>query len=423
MITTSNIPSHQFSVWLVQAIRKMLAPLDLTYSLVVEEVVYVVVVVCFALFFSWVLRRLLFWGAERLKFGRQKGKTAILHYRHLLRSCSHVVSPIVILVMLPFAFNGETALYRLIHTAVVIYMVIVIAVALSAVVNFGWERYNSRENTKNLPLAGIRNLSVGLVWIIALIIIGSAILGKSPAALLTGLGAFATVLMLIFKDSILGFVAGMQLSQNDMVRLGDWIVVPSTIANGIVVDMSLSTVKVRNWDNTIVMLPPYSLVSTSFQNWRGMSNSGSRLISQSVIFTADSVVEASPELLQSIEHIQGMENFISKVRGSGQFYDNGIASVNGTIQSNLGLYRAYMCHYLLSHQLVDKSQQILVRIMPIDGNGVPLQIYCYTATDWTVYEAVQSEIIEHTLSVAPKFELHLYSAPSNEVVEKIIAAR
>ncbi len=420
MIALSNIPTHQLAQWLLQSIRGVLHTLGLPNNHVVEDVVYVAIVAVLALFLAWFIRRGVLFITQRLKFKVLKRKVAVQHYRHLLQRCSHIVSPLVILGMLPFAFGGQSTLYRIVHTLVVAYLIISISIALGAIINFIWERFNARENTKNLPLAGIRNLCVGIVWIVSVIIIGSVVLDKSPVALLTGLGAFATVLMLIFRDSILGFVAGLQLSQNDMVRIGDWIVVPSTIANGIVEDMSLSTVKVRNWDNTIVMLPPYTLVSTSFQNWRGMTDSGSRLISRSVVFTVDSVVAASDALLQTIEPLPGMQEFINRVNVSGQYYDGSVAGVNGTAQSNLGLFRAYMCGYLLEHQQVDSSQQILVRIMPIDGSGVPLQIYCYTSTNWTIYEAVQSEIMEHLLTMAPHFGLQPYSAPSNEDIRSLV---
>lgn len=414
MFLATNIPMHRFAGWLLHAIQKALDFIGVPENGDVEEAVYTIVVAVLAMFLAWLIRRLVLLSTQRLRFGRKlRGRNTAVQYQRLFRRCSHLVSPLVLLGLLPFVFNGDAFFIRIFYICADIYLIVTVSIALSAVVNFVWERYNTRENTKNLPLAGIRNLCVGIVWIVSGIIIGSVILDKSPTVLLTGLGAFATVLMLIFRDSILGFVAGIQLSQNDMVRIGDWIVVPSTIANGIVVDMSLSTVKVRNWDNTIVMLPPYTLVSTSFQNWRGMSDSGCRLMSRSVTFSVESVVTVSDTLLQSVGDIPEMQDFISRVKDSGQYYDGEIASVNGTMQSNLGLFRAYVCGYLLRHQLISKSQQILVRIMPVDGNGVPMQIYCYTSTNWTIYEAVQSEVMEHVFVMASQFQLRVYSAPSS----------
>ena len=416
MITLSNIPTHQLAQFLLQAVRDMLAVAGLSENSLLEESVYTVLVVALALSLSWIVRMLILFVVGRLKLLRGRGKAVAMHYQKLLRHCIHIVSPLVILALLPFAFNGITPFSRIIHVGAMIYLIVTFAIAISAGVNFAWERFNVRGNTRNLPLAGIRNLCIGIVWAISAIVIGSVMLDKSPVALLTGLGAFATVLMLVFRDSILGFVAGLQLSQNDMVRIGDWIVVPSTIANGIVEDMSLSTVKVRNWDNTIVMLPPYTLVSTSFQNWRGMSDSGSRLISRSVTFCIDSVTSVTDDVITEVSALLDMQKYIERVKATGQYYDNGLACVNGTLQSNLGLFRAYMCQYLLHHPQVNTAEQILVRIMPMDDRGVPLQIYCYTSTDWTVYEAVQSEILEHLIVAAQNFGLQPYSTPSSEDV-------
>lgn len=419
MITVSLIPSHQVATWLLSTIRNMLNHIGLSHDEHIEEIIYVAAIVGVALLLGWVIRKIILWFTRKIVAWRHTEIGDSLLNHHILQRCSHIIPPLVILGLLPFAFDSSSTLLHLFRIGVVIYLIITITVAINAVIGFIWERYNARENTKNLPLAGIRNLCIGIVWIISAIVIGSVLIGKSPAVLLTGLGAFATVLMLIFKDSILGFVAGIQLSQNDMVRIGDWIVVPSTIANGIVTDMSLTAVKVQNWDNTIVTLPPYTLVSTSFQNWRGMSDSGYRLISRSVIFDVDSVVPASDEMIAGIASLPGMQQFINKVKTSGQFYDPGLACVNGTTQTNLGLLRAYMCHYLLNHPLIGTDQQILVRIMTPDANGMPLQIYCYTTTAWTAYEAVQSEIFEHIAAVAPKFGLRLYNAPSGLDVKSL----
>lgn len=415
------IPSHQVAAWLISHIRNLLNHLGLAGDKTIEEVIYVAAIVLFALFLGWVIRRIILWGTRRIVALKKTKFTTELLQQRVLTRCSHIIPPMVILGLLPFAFDSTSVLLTIFRTCVIIYLIVAITMAINKIITFIWMRYDERENTKNLPLAGIHNVCVGIVWIISVIVIGSVILDKSPMALLGGLGAFATVLMLVFKDSILGFVAGIQLSQNDMIRIGDWIVVPSTIANGIVVDMSLTAVKVQNWDNTIVTLPPYTLVSTSFQNWRGMSESGHRLISRAVYFDVDSVTAASAELIQSVGSLPNMEAYIAKVTESGQFYDPALATVNGTLQTNLGLFRAYMCEFLLNHPLVANDQQILVRIMTPDASGYPLQIYCYTTTAWTAYEAVQSEIFEHIAAIAPKFNLRLFNNPSGMDMRSLAA--
>ncbi len=187
-------------------------------------------------------------------------------------------------------------------------------------------------------------------------------------------------------------------------------------------DVSLTAVKVQNWDNTIVTLPPYTLVSTSFQNWRGMSQSGCRQICRSVIFDSYYVKSCTPELIEKVTQLHPeMKAFVDKSKAAGGKvnYDPGLAVVNGTTETNLGLFRAYMCQYLLNHPLIVKDQQILVRVMVPTGIGIPLQLWCFTTTAWTAYEAVQSEIFEHIASVCQDFDLQLFNYPSGVDVETV----
>ena len=207
-----------------------------------------------------------------------------------------------------------------------------------------------------------------------------------------------------------------------MLRVGDWIVVPSTIANGIVIDVNLTAVKVQNWDNTIVTLPPYTLVSTSFQNWRGMTESGCRQIARSVIIDSDTIVPATKEM---ISEITGKYTIIKakkdKIDSLGHNdYSPGLAVVNGTNQTNLGLFRAYMCQWLLNNPAIRSDEQILVRLMPPTGEGIPLQIWCFTATtNFTAYEAIQSAVFEHVAITAIDFGLRLFNDPSGTDVTTV----
>ncbi len=415
------IPSHKVAAWLLTHIDGFLGSIGLESDHTTEEVIYVGVIVGVALALGWVIRKIILFVSRKWVALHDSEISRSLIDQRVLTHCSHVIPPLVILGLIPFAFEETSRLLHIIEVVLQVYTVIVIAIAINAVLTFIWTRYDQQENTKNLPLNGILNVAKGVVWIIVAIVSVSVILDKSPAVLLTGLGAFAAALMLIFKDSILGFVAGIQLSQNDMLRVGDWIVVPSTIANGIVVDVSLTAVKVQNWDNTIVTLPPYTLVSTSFQNWRGMSDSGYRLISRSVIFDNDSIKPCDETLLGSITaKYPEIANYVNKLKSSGKNdYDPGLATVNGTIETNLGLFRAYMCQYLLNHPLIGTDQQILVRIMVPTGEGMPLQIYCYTTTAWTAYEAVQSQIFEHVAVACGDFGLKLYNSPSGQNIESL----
>ena len=338
--------------------------------------------------------------SRTMKINRQ-----VISY-HFITGCSHIIPPLLMLVALN-VFDDYTKLSPILIRLLNVYFIISVAMCASAILSLLWLRYDSTKNTKNLPLKGLRNVGNGIIWILASIVAISELIDKSPAVLLTGLGAFAAALMLIFKDSILGFVAGIQLSQNDMLRVGDWIVVPATIANGVVEDVSLSVVKIRNWDNTIVMLPPYTLVSTSFQNWRGMSEKKVRQIIASVLVDNSSIRNCD---LEFVKHITDNCPEMIKFVDTEHYYGEGVAPINGTTETNLGLFRAYLCNYLYMHNMIDNESQILVRLLSPTDNGIPLQVYCYSkTTDWAAFEAVKSEIIEHVMMQCPIFGITIYT--------------
>ena len=408
------IPSHRVATWLLNTIDTFLDSIGLEKDRTIEEIIYIAAIVGVALLIGWLVRRGILLIARKIVQTRKSEVSREILKQRIPSKCSHIIPPLVILGLLPFAFDHSSPLLHAFQISLYIYTFIISAIAINTVLTFMWTRFDAHENAKNLPLKGILNVCKGIVWIIVVIISIAALVDKSPVALLTGLGAFAAVLSLIFKDTLLGFVAGIQLSQNDMLRVGDWIVVPSTIANGIVIDVSLTAVKVQNWDNTIVTCPPYTLVSTSFQNWRGMSESGCRQIARSVIFDSYYVKPLDSELISSIvEKYPMLKPFVAKTQEAKKpTYDPGLAVVNGTLETNLGLFRAYMCQYLLNHPLIRTDQQILVRVMVPSGIGIPLQIWCFTTTAWTAYEAVQSEIFEHIASVCSDFGLRLFNYPS-----------
>ena len=403
-----GFPTHGVILRFVTGISAFLSKMGVSNYPILEELIYVVIIILLSLALGWVVRLVVLFFIKRVIRLRKFEIGQELIKQKIFSKVSNIVPPAVSLGLISFAFvSNDSLILRAFIVLIKISLSLTIGVAISAILNFMWNSYDNRRNDKNHPLRGVLIVAQGLVWIVIAIITVSNLLGKSPTVLLTGLGAFAAALMLIFKDSILGFVAGVQLSQNDMLRVGDWIIVPSTIANGIVEDVSLTVVKIRNWDNTLVMLPPYTLVSTSFQNWRGMVESNVWLISQNVIIDVRSVVNSSEVLENEIleKHSQ-LKEFIE----NNSRYQGGIVAVNGTNETNLGLYRAYLCTYLITHPMVSKHHQMFVTLLDSTPKGQPLQIYCYAATtDWAIYEAVKSEIMEHAIAIAPQFKLLVYS--------------
>jgi small-conductance mechanosensitive channel len=237
-----------------------------------------------------------------------------------------------------------------------------------------------------------------VLFFIGAILIVAILFDKSPSTLLTGLGASAAVLMLVFKDSILGFVAGVQLSQNNMIRIGDWIQLPDGSANGTVEEITLNTVKVRNWDNTITTIPPYNLVSGPFKNWRGMSESGGRRVDKMIYLDVDSIGFCSEE---SVAEIKARVPLMQEWKGGSE------------PPTNSQLYRVYIDLYLRQHPVVAKNLDLIVAQREHGQFGVPIEVYFFlTEKTWRKYEDIQSDIFDHLITMAPEFRLHLFQRPS-----------
>lgn len=405
------IPSHKLASWLLACVGSLLDTIGVSHDRSVEEMVYIFAVCLIAVTFGWLVRHVILLIVNNTVAVRHSTVGLELRQRHTLSHCSHIIPPVVILCLMPFAFRQDSHALDVIMKMAWIYTSVTVAIAVNSVFTFIWAHYDEHKNTKKLPLRGVLNIAKGIVWGIAVIVSVSIVVDRSPVALLTGLGAFAAALLLVFRNSILGFVAGIQLSQNDMLRVGDWIVVPSTIANGIVTDVSLSVVKIRNWDNTTVMLPPYTLVSTSFQNWRGMKEVGLRQIEQSLLVDVSSVSEADAAMLERVTaRFALMREFIG-MAGKTEGYDSCLPE--GSLTTNLGLFRAYVTLYLRANSHIAGEQRIMVRLMPQQPAGIPLQIFCYVNTTvWSEFSAIQSMIFEHFIAVAPIFGIVIYNYPS-----------
>ena len=262
---------------------------------------------------------------------------------------------------------------------------------LNVLLNATYELLNSKVKYKKTPLKGVFQIMQIIMFCVGGIIIVAILLDKSPAKLLTGLGAFAAVVSFIFKDTILGFVSAIQLSSNDMVRPGDWIVVQGTQANGTVTDITLITVKVQNFDNTIVTVPTYSLVSSSFQNWRGMEEGGGRRMTINLNIDMDFVHFCNPDELQQMGSLVQLPAHTEHI-------------------TNLELYRTYLTTYIHRHPAINNSILTMVRYLDPTSTGLPVQIYCFTKNKgWAIYEGVKSQITEHAIAMAPQFGLKIFN--------------
>ncbi len=290
--------------------------------------------------------------------------------------------------------------------------------AINKFLNALYDIFQGYEVSKAKPVKGYIQVLKIIIIIIGVIIVISLLFDKSPIYLLGGLGAFSAVLLLIFKDPILGLVAGIQISANDMVRQGDWIVMQKAGADGEVKDISLTTVKVQNWDKSITMVPTYSLVSDSVTNWRGMEESGGRRIKRSINIDMTSVKFCTEEMLEKFRKIDILREYIDTKQEELVKYneaENIDASimVNGRRQTNIGVFRAYLAAYLKRNTDLNPDMTMLVRQLQPGESGIPLEIYVFSRIqEWKPYEDVQSDIFDHVLASIPEFELRVFQNPS-----------
>lgn len=311
-----------------------------------------------------------------------------------LRAVSNLMPAIVVYYLSPVVFKSITGSAGWVHVATECYILwTIIFIGLVFVSNL-FNALSNRERLKAYAIKGIFQM-VKLVLIgIGIIMTISIIIDKSPTSILMALGASAAILVIVFKDALLGLVASVQLTANDMLKKGDWIVMDSSGANGEVIDISLTTVKVRNWDNTVTTIPPYALISTSFQNYQPMRHSGGRRISRSILIDAASVRFSTPEEIADLQKEGWLDS---------DTFDPEVTQIN------LQLLRCYLEKYISSREDIRKDMLTLVRQMEPTPTGLPLQLYCFCAyTDWKEYERVQSEIFDHVYAIVPKFGLRIY---------------
>lgn len=308
--------------------------------------------------------------------------------------CNMVVA-VIMIALLPLVLSKESIIYTFAARVCWVYLTVVsvqLACSLFGALNL---ISSEAERTKNHTLQGVFQMLKIMAICIGAIIVASIVIDKNPMKLLAGLGASAAVLMLVFKDSIMGLVAGVQLSANDMLRPGDWITMPKYDADGFVLDVTLTTVKVRNWDNTISTIPPYALVSDSFQNWRGMWDSGGRRIKRSLFIDMNSVTFCSDEMRKKLIE----KGYLTAGRGEKIV--------------NLTAFREWLEEWLRNHPSVNKNMILLVRQLQPTPQGLPLELYFfYDGINWVPYEHLQAEVFEYLLAVLPEFGLRVFQAPA-----------
>ena len=298
------------------------------------------------------------------------------------------------------------------------FVILTIAIAVGHILDYGNLVYQRRADATNKPIKGYVQLIKLILYVIAALLIIATLVDQNPLILLSGLGAMTAVLMLVFQDTILSLVASVQISSNGSVKVGDWIEMPQVNADGDVLDISLHTVTVQNWDKTLSTFPTRKLVSESFKNWRGMSESGGRRIKRSLYLDQTSVRFLTDEEIDHLHRFSVLDDYLDKKAKELQTWnqslvDQGKDPINSRRATNLGTFRAYVDHYLHNHAGINQNFTILVRQQQPGATGLPLELWCFTNTvAWGPYESIQSDIFDHLLSILPEFGLRVFQQPS-----------
>lgn len=342
---------------------------------------------------------------------------ALLH-RRVFHRLSHLAPALLIYLTAPWIFFVWPDAVETLKLTAVIYMIAAVLFVLDAFLNSVVDVCRTFSFFKKTPIVGFAQVLKIILYILAGIIILGLITDKDPSKIIAGFGAMTAVLLLIFKDAILGFVAGIQLAANRMVQIGDWIAMPKYGADGDVIDITLTTVKVQNWDKTISTIPAYSLISDSFKNWRGMSESGGRRIKRHVNIDISSIRFCDEGMLNKFRNIQYITEYINDKKR--QIDEHNKAAnvddsqlVNGRRMTNIGTFRAYVIAYLKHHPRIHQEMTFLVRQLEPTPQGLPIEIYVFSNDQvWANYEAIQADIFDHIFAVIPEFGLRVFQTPT-----------
>jgi miniconductance mechanosensitive channel len=409
---------QKISLWLTQ--------FGIKHNEILSLLIVLALIVLVSIVIHWVLHRLVL--KPLLTHGQHSPRAwqRIITQHKLFPRLAWWLQGIIINIQAILWLNNNSQIQAVIATAAQVWSLIFALLSLFSLLDILLTMLRRNPLTNPLPLRGIFQG----VKLVAAILIGitiiSLLMGKSPLLLLSGLGAMTAVLMLVFKDPILGLVAGIQLSANNMLKIDDWLEMPKYGADGSVIDIGLTTVKVRNWDNTVTTIPTYALISDSFKNWRSMSESGGRRIKRSINIDGTSVHFLTEQALQRLERNPLLQRYLTDKSQELGEYNRQVqldlnSPLNGRRLTNLGTFRAYLQAYLRAHPGIHQNMTLMVRQLAPTPEGLPLEIYAFTnTTQWAEYEGIQSDIFDHIYSVIDEFDLRIHQTPTGNDMRSML---
>ncbi len=394
----------------------------------IEITISLVLILIAALMARWIAKRFLIPIAEKAVHSSSAKWDDTLVGRGFFNRLASLLPVVVIYTSADLMFPDQSSISEFIKRLSMTLFVLFGVRILDSLLFAARDIYTPVEKEKGKSIGSYVDAVRIIAYVLAGIFMVSILTDKSPWGLLSVFGGLTAVLLLIFKDTILGFIAGIQLSAHDMIRIGDWLEMPKYEADGDVIDISIHTVKVRNWDKTITTIPTYALVSNSFKNWRGMSDSGGRRIKRALNIDMNSIKFCTEEMLAHYERYHLLHDYLTEKKTAIEAYnkEHGVDDtvlVNGRRQTNVGVFRAYIVAYLKAHPKIHRDMTFLVRHLAPTAQGLPIEIYVFSNDQvWANYEAIQADIFDHILAVAPHFDLRVYQYPSGYDLKALAAA-
>ncbi|WP_156099508.1 mechanosensitive ion channel family protein [Pseudidiomarina atlantica] len=367
---------------------------------------------------NFVVKKILLRGLLRILTYTPAGKDRQAIERNIVARLANVVPALVIAFGISSVPNLVEEITIVVTNVCYAFIVITIARAISGTLTIVNMLYERQPDAHERPIKGYIQVTKIVIYAVATILMIAVLIDKSPVILLSGLGAMAAVLMLVFQDTLLSLVASVQITSNDIIRVGDWVEMPNLNADGDVIDIALHQVKVQNWDKTITFIPTRRFISDPFKNWRGMQESGGRRIKRSVLLDQQSLHFLTEDELSSLKRFRLLRDYLKTKQQeiddwNQQLKDEGKEPVNTRRITNIGTFRAYVLQYLKNHPNVHQEMTLMVRQLNPTADGLPLEVYCFTnTTAWTEYEGIQSDIFDHLLSILPEFGLRVFQHPS-----------
>ncbi|MDT8401749.1 MAG: mechanosensitive ion channel [Bacteroidales bacterium] len=412
---------------LIVFLRDFFRELGISNSLsVFLQTLIIVILVALLSWLSYIITRFIIDRVVAVAVRRSKFKWDDMFLESkVFTRLSHFAPAIVIYLMAGWALEPYPGWLTFVQKLTFLYMILAGVLFLYAFVNAWHKIYLTLPIAEHRHIKGYLQLLKIFIGFIALLIIISLIFNKDLTTLVAGLGAMAAVLLLIFKDTILGLVASVQISANNMLKIGDWVSLPSRGADGTVMDITLNTVKVQNFDKTIITVPTYALVQESFQNWTGMEQSGGRRIKRAVYIDVRSIGFLDKKQIEKLKKIQILKDYIeTKEKDLKDFNEkhdiDDSVLVNGRRMTNVGSFRAYINAYLKQHPKIHNDMTFLVRQLPVSEKGLPIELYVFSRDqEWAKYEAVQADIFDHLLAVVPEFGLRVFQNPTGDDFQQL----